>query len=89
MMEYYAAHADVPGVRQMSERDKRVTVLVPTDQIRMTMESEPLTPAGWLADVLSEVVTTLENVDYGKASSRVSRRCLTQLRRRFLYSKGA
>lgn len=66
MMEYFAAHADVPGARQISERDKRVTVLVPTDQIRMTMESQPLTPAGWLTDVLSEVVTSLENVDYGE-----------------------
>ncbi|MFV0494308.1 MAG: hypothetical protein ACK5M9_04620, partial [Mycobacterium sp.] len=31
MMEYFAAHAHVPGARQISGRDKRVTVLLSTD----------------------------------------------------------
>ena len=66
MMEYYAAHAHVPGVRQISERDKRVTVLLPTDQIRMTLESQPLTPGSWLAEALSGVTTALDNIDYGE-----------------------
>ncbi|WP_244986695.1 hypothetical protein [Mycobacterium marinum] len=65
MMEMYAAHAHEPGVRQISERDRRVTALIPTDQILMTLESQPLTPGTWLADALSEVTTALENLDYG------------------------
>jgi hypothetical protein len=66
MMEYYAAHSHLPGARQISERDKRVTVLLPTDQIQMTLESQPLAPGSWLADALSEVTTALHNVDYGE-----------------------
>jgi hypothetical protein len=65
MMEYFAAHAHVPGARQISARDKRVTVLLPTDQIRMTLESQPLAPGSWLAAALSEVTTALDNIDYG------------------------
>jgi hypothetical protein len=38
MMDYFAAHAHVPGVRKISARDKRVTVLLSTNQIRMTPE---------------------------------------------------
>jgi hypothetical protein len=65
MMEYFAAHAHVPGARQISARDKRVTALLPTDQIRMTLESQPLVPGSWLAVALSEVTTALDNIDYG------------------------
>jgi hypothetical protein len=65
MMEYFAAHAHVPGARQISARDKRVTALLPTDQIRMTLESQPLVPGSWLAEALSEVTTALDNIDYG------------------------
>jgi hypothetical protein len=65
MMEMYAAHAHEPGVRQISERDRRITALIPTDQILMTLESQPLTPGTWLADALSEVTTALGDLDYG------------------------
>lgn len=65
MMEYFAAHAHVPGARQISARDKRVTALLPTDQIRMTLESQPLVPGSWLAAALSDVTTALDNIDYG------------------------
>lgn len=65
MMEMYAAHAHEPGVRQISERDRRVTALIPTDQILMTLESQPLTPGTWLAEALSEVTTALDDLDYG------------------------
>ena len=65
MMELFAANAHKPGVRQISERDKRVTALLPTDQIRMTLESQPLVPGSWLAEALSEVTTALDNIDYG------------------------
>lgn len=65
MMEYFAAHAHVPGARQISARDKRVTALLPTDQIRMTLESQPLVPGSWLAVALNEVTTALDNIDYG------------------------
>lgn len=65
MMEYFAAHAHVPGARQISGRDKRVTVLLPTDQIRMTLESQPLVPGSWLSEALCEVTTALDSIDYG------------------------
>lgn len=65
MMELFAANAHKPGVRQISARDKRVTALLPTDQIRMTLESQPLVPGSWLAEALSEVTMALDNVDYG------------------------
>jgi len=64
MMEYFAANAHVPGARQISSRDKRITVLLPTDQIRMTLESQPLVPGSWLAEALKDVTTTLNSVDY-------------------------
>lgn len=69
MMEYFAAHAHVPGARQISGRDKRVTVLLPTDQIRMTLESQPLVPGSWLLEALSEVTTALDSIDYGDGFS--------------------
>ncbi|WP_137147399.1 hypothetical protein [Mycolicibacterium sp. CR10] len=65
MMEYFAAHAHVPGARKISGRDKRVTVLLPTDQIRMTLESQPLVAGSWLSEALSEVTTALDSIDYG------------------------
>jgi hypothetical protein len=65
MMEYFAAHAHVPGARQISARDKRITALLPTDQIRMTLESQPLVPGSWLAEALNEVTTALDKIDYG------------------------
>ena len=65
MMEYFAAHAHVPGARQISGRDKRVTVLLPTDQIRMTLESQPPVPGSWLSESLREVTTALDSIDYG------------------------
>lgn len=65
MMDYFAAHARVPGARQISGRDKRVAVLLPTDQIRMTRESQPLAPGTWLAEALDDVTTALDSIDYG------------------------
>lgn len=63
-VEMYAAHAHVPNVRIISERDKRIMVVVPMDQLALTRESQPLAPGSWLAEALSDVLTAAENVVY-------------------------
>jgi hypothetical protein len=64
MMEMFAAHAHEPGVRQISARDKRVAVVLPTDQMTLTLESQPLVPGSWLADALADVTAALNNIVY-------------------------
>lgn len=64
MIEYYAAHAHLAGVRQISERDKRVTLVLPLDQIALTRESQPLAPGTWLAEVLGDVTTSADSITY-------------------------
>ena len=65
MIQYFAAHAHVPGARQISARDKRVTVMLPLDQLMLTLESQPLAPGSWLADALADVTAAMDNIDYG------------------------
>jgi hypothetical protein len=64
MIQYFAAHAHVPGARQISGRDKRVTVMLPLDQLMLTLESQPLAPGSWLADALADVTAAMDNIDY-------------------------
>ncbi len=49
MIQYFAAHAHVPGARQISGRDKRVAAMLPLDQLMLTRESQPLALNSWLA----------------------------------------
>ena len=63
MIQYFAAHAHVPGARQISARDKRVTVMLPLDQLMLTLESQPLAPGSWLADALADVTAAMDNID--------------------------
>ncbi|MEZ0054367.1 hypothetical protein ABIA30_005408 [Mycobacterium sp. MAA66] len=62
----YLANAHIPGVRQISERDKRIAVVLPLDQIALTHESQPLTPGTWLAETLSGVIAAANNIAYGE-----------------------
>lgn len=63
-IEMYLANAHRPGVRQISERDKRITVVLPLDQITLTHESQPLTPGTWLAETLSGVIAAANAITY-------------------------
>ncbi|MGY4646285.1 hypothetical protein ACVWWN_000081 [Mycobacterium sp. URHB0021] len=64
-IEMFLANAHRPGVRQISERDKRITVVLPLDQIALTHESQPLTPGTWLAETLSGVIAAATDITYG------------------------
>jgi hypothetical protein len=64
MIEFYAAHAHVPGARQISERDKKITLVLSLDQIALTRESQPLTSGSWLAEVRGDVTTAVDNIVY-------------------------
>lgn len=63
-IEMFAASAHRPGVRIISERDRRIMIVLPMDQLALTLESQPLAPGSWLAETLSDVVTAAENVVY-------------------------
>ncbi len=60
----YLANAHRRGVRQISERDKRITVVLPLDQIALTHESQPLAPGTWLAETLSGVIAAANDIAY-------------------------
>jgi hypothetical protein len=64
MNAFYTANADVPGARQISERDKRITLVLPLDQMSLTRESQPLAPGSWLAEALDDVTTAMDNIAY-------------------------
>jgi hypothetical protein len=54
-IEMFAANAHQPGVRIISERDRRIMIVLPMDQLALTLESQPLAPGSWLAETLSDV----------------------------------
>jgi hypothetical protein len=60
----FAAHAHEPGVRQISKRDKTVMVVLPLDQMSLTLASQSLAPGSWLAETLSDVISSLKGVVY-------------------------
>jgi hypothetical protein len=64
-IEMFLANAHRPNVRQISERDKRITVVLPLDQIALTHESQPLTPGTRLAETLSGVIAAADSITYG------------------------
>ncbi|WP_234826641.1 hypothetical protein [Mycobacteroides abscessus] len=64
MIKAFAANAHVAGVRKISERDKSITLVLPLDQIALTLESQPLAPDSWLAEVLGDVLSAVENMAY-------------------------
>jgi hypothetical protein len=63
-IQFYLANAHVKGARQISERDKRITVVLPLDQMALTRESQPLAPGSWLAEALGDVTTAMDNIVY-------------------------
>ncbi len=63
-IEVFAANGHRPGVRIISERDRRIMIVLPMDQFALTLESQPLAPGSWLAETLSDVVMGAENVAY-------------------------
>lgn len=66
-IEMFAANAHRSGVRVISERDRRIMIVLPMDQLALTLESQPLVPSSWLAETLSDVVVAAEKVVYDNA----------------------
>jgi hypothetical protein len=79
MIEFYTANSHMPGARQISERDKRMTLVLPLDQMALTRESQPLALGSWLAEALDGVTAAAENVVYDDGFSESVRSLLSAI----------
>ncbi|WP_236740955.1 hypothetical protein [Mycobacteroides abscessus] len=71
-IQAFAANAHLPGVRIISERDRRIMIVLPMDQLALTLESQPLVPGSWLAETLSDIVTAAKEVVYDSDDGFIS-----------------